>query len=262
MATSPSDRERVLVAAAALLREGRGLSVAEVAERVGLSRAAVYRLVGGREALLAELQKTGQVGEADAARAGARGRILDALEERLRGQTLAHITVEEVAATAGLSVMTVYRHFGDRHGLCRAFLEERTPRGDVRGLLARSGDGDDLETVLTDLARRFLTFIARYPHMMRMVLAPDREEAALIQSLREGSTRSRDALADYLKAEMRRGRLRQEDPRMLAQILFGMTVALGAPGSGPVDVEASARLLVRTFLQGHAVTPGPGRRHS
>ncbi|EYF05792.1 helix-turn-helix domain-containing protein [Chondromyces apiculatus] len=258
--SEPEDRDRVLAAAAALLREGRGLSVAEVAARVGLSRAAVYRLVGGREALLEALQKAGQVGEADAARAGARGRILDALEERLKMKTLGHITVEEVATTAGLSVMTLYRHFGDRHGLCRAFLEERSPRGGVRALLGRVGEDDDLEAVLVQFAQAFLTFVHRYPHMVRMLFTPDSEEAALIQSMQEGTTRTRDVLAGYLATQMRRGRLREGDPGQLVQMLLGMALGLGVPGVGVADVEASARLLVGTFLHGQAVKAGPGLR--
>jgi AcrR family transcriptional regulator len=51
-----SSEARILDAALACLREGGGLTMAQVAEKAGLSRQAVYLHFPGREALLAALQ--------------------------------------------------------------------------------------------------------------------------------------------------------------------------------------------------------------
>ncbi|AKT43294.1 TetR/AcrR family transcriptional regulator [Chondromyces crocatus] len=256
MKTPLDERARLLGEAAALIRESKGFSVAGLAERVGLSRAAVYRLVGGHEAILGALRAAGQVDEGEAARTDARERILDAMTERLRTQRFGRLTVEEIAGEAGVSAMTVYRHFGDRPGLLRAFMEERSPRGDLRALLKGIGNDEVPEVVLTALARRALGFAAAFPHIVRMLISPDPEEDELLRPLRNGGNRGREALASYLDAQMQRGRLRHEDAALLAELFVGMVVALALKRSGPGDLDAAAGLLVRTFLEGHATRGG------
>lgn len=253
--THSSVQDRILEAAAALLREQQDFTLAEVAARAGLSRGTVYRYAGGRDALLDELRRSGRVGEAEAARPSARDRILDALGARLRVDDFARISIEDVAAEAGVSAMSVYRHFGDRQGLLRAFVEERTPRAAVRGLLERVGDEEDVEAVLTALARKALAFLAENPHVIRLLFTPDPETAALLGPIREAPGRTRAAVARYLRRQMQRGRIRQGDPERLAFLFFGMLFALGVIEGrvqDPEDREAAARLVVRTFLHGHA----------
>ena len=53
---------------------------------------------------------------------------------------IARATIEQVAARAGVSPATVYRHFGDRKGLFTAYIETRGPRS-ARRESERGGTG-------------------------------------------------------------------------------------------------------------------------
>ncbi|MFD2028530.1 TetR/AcrR family transcriptional regulator [Promicromonospora aerolata] len=63
---------------------------------------------------------------ADAARN--RGRILAAAEELVAAKGVAALTMNEVAAAAGVGVGTVYRRFEDQGGLVEAMMDERERR--------------------------------------------------------------------------------------------------------------------------------------
>jgi AcrR family transcriptional regulator len=66
----------------------------------------------------------GQAGQrADAVRN--RRAILQAAEELLRGHEPDQVTVDQIAAAAGLSKATVFHRFASRTGLMRALMEER-----------------------------------------------------------------------------------------------------------------------------------------
>ena len=60
---------------------------------------------------------------ADAARN--RERILTAVRELLRTTTPCEISIDDIAARAGVGKGTIYRRFGDRGGLMQAVLDER-----------------------------------------------------------------------------------------------------------------------------------------
>lgn len=68
-----------------------------------------------------------QSARADAAEATGR-RILDAFQEALRDHWLEDITLDRVAAAAGVTVQTVIRRFGGKDGLLKAVREHMRPQ--------------------------------------------------------------------------------------------------------------------------------------
>src|SRR4029450_6705851 len=78
-----------------------GLSMDELAARAGVSRATLYRLFGSQQHLLHELglQPPPTV----------RGRVLDVALELVGRHGLAELSMEELAARAGVSRATLYR---------------------------------------------------------------------------------------------------------------------------------------------------------
>lgn len=56
-----------------------------------------------------------------------RERILDAAYERVSREYYDDVTLEQVAADAGVTVQTVLRRFGSKEGLIQAIIEARTP---------------------------------------------------------------------------------------------------------------------------------------
>src|SRR5262245_37724830 len=88
-----------------------GLTMHRLARVTGLSRATLYRQVGGREALLDALAESGNdVGD----RAETRTRILAGAREAFTRAGFDATSIEQVAEAAGVGVATVYRHFGDK----------------------------------------------------------------------------------------------------------------------------------------------------
>jgi AcrR family transcriptional regulator len=73
-----------------------------------------------------------------------RERILDATDELFQGDSGAALTLEQVAAGAGTTVMTVLRHFGSRDGLIAAGAER------FRGRLQADRDLDAITRYLDE----------------------------------------------------------------------------------------------------------------
>jgi AcrR family transcriptional regulator len=245
----------VLAAAARLLAEGEdALTMSRLAAEAGLSRATLYRAVGGREAILDALEATGHdVG----VRAGARERILAGAREVFGRAGFDAATVEEIAAAAGVGVATVYRHFGDKDGLVAAFLDHVAPRRAVRAA-QRSFTGD-LRRDLESVAAQVLAAMRDDAPVVRVMLLEALREGPAITTARAAQSRSMEAIAALLREHAAAGELRDLDPGVLAQSFAGMLFAFGV--LGPVmrgapapDPDATARTLTGVFLDGVRAT--------
>src|SRR5262245_62523818 len=130
-------RRDVLKSAARIVSEegSDSLTMERLARATGLSRATLYRQTGGRDALLDALAAAGaDVGD----RTEARARILLGAGEVFGRVGFEAATMEEIATTAKVGVVTIYRQFGDKDGLVAAFLDELAPRRAARE--ARASD--------------------------------------------------------------------------------------------------------------------------
>jgi AcrR family transcriptional regulator len=81
-------------------------------------------------------------------------RVLDALSTLLAERGIVRFTVAEVAERSGVSVATIYRHFGNREGLLRA----ATSRGlrDVGGATRTLSPSTDLPGFVRELYAHFV----------------------------------------------------------------------------------------------------------
>lgn len=224
----------LLDAAAALVRAGVEPTVAAVAKAAGVSRAAIYRRFGHRDALLAALVASGRV---DAAPPEPRERILDAVGAVIRRQGLAATTIEAVAREAAVGEATVYRRFGDRRGLLQAFVAERTPR---RVAAALPLEGGDPEEDLLLLTRENLVFLREHRGLFQLMYSADPEARALLAEARGETGSVREQTERYLAA-------RFSDPRA-ALAFHGLLVAVAWSAQG--DPDDDARFVVSTFLRG------------
>ena len=77
-----------------------------------------------REPIELPLVEDARVPRADAARNAAR--ILDACERLFSERGVENVSMDEIAAEAGVGKGTLFRRFGDRAGLARAVIGERT----------------------------------------------------------------------------------------------------------------------------------------
>lgn len=257
---------RILEAAERLLAEhGPGFTMAQLAEAAGVSRATLYRRVPSREALAQRLRARGIEPGAELGDP-ARDRILEAVTA-LVDEVGLRFTLEQVAERAGVGAATVYRSFGDREGLLRAFFDERSPRALA---WARLRDLEaPVEVTLQGFVATLLRFALRHPGLARIGLLGEGPDAAELERLRKGGRGTFVRLVGYLEAQIERGVLTPRDPWLLASALLGAVVAtsllaprlkgrVGRKGAArlvlPPDddaaIEERARVLVEMWLKG------------
>jgi AcrR family transcriptional regulator len=244
---------KVLEAAARIVRDKgpAALTMARLARATGLSRATLYRQSGGREAVLDALAATGEdVGERTANRA----RILLSARDVFGRVGFDAASIDEIAAGANVGVATIYRHFGDKDGLVTAFLDALSPRRAARA--ARAAVSEDVRQDLERLAERILTGMRDDAPVMRLLILETLRGSPLLGRVRAKSpTRMIGLLTSLLREHCAAGRLRDADPRLLAQALGGMVLAFGvvAPilrGEPAADPAATARAITDLFLDG------------
>lgn len=249
MSPGSDEVERVVSAAQTLSRRHGGeFTMAQLARSAGMSRATLYRRVGGREAVLATLREQG-------------GPAPRTIRDRLLAATLVLVAergplgfaLEDVAERAGASVTTIYREFAERDGLLRAAFATLTPQPALRGLLA-----DEAAPVRRTLVGFVAAAIARLesqPLLLRILFTPGTEAWKYLQRIREQEARQSRTLVRYFAAQRRRGRVAGDSPEQLASSLFGLIVGdllrgrLGEASERP-GYEVRARDVVGVFLGG------------
>src|SRR5436189_6168013 len=111
--------DAMLVAARRVLRHDRGASLDEVARAAGVSRVTVYGRFGSRDGLRRSLDLEPEP--------GTRERVLAAGLELVGRDGLGRLSMDEVAAAAGVSRASLYRLFPGKPALFRALVQAYSP---------------------------------------------------------------------------------------------------------------------------------------
>lgn len=239
-------------AAEALLREsGDGFTMEQLVSQTNLSRATIYRRVGTKEALLKRLaEERGSEISAPSSRT----RILRAVRAAVAQHGLVKTTMEDIAAAAGVGVATLYRQFGDKDRLLRAFVEEVSPRAIVHEMALHPTE--DLRADLTAIADLLLPFLYANRDMVHLFLTANTAEQTYLQHVRSGPHRLQDRLTEYFALQIAAGRVRTfAQPQELALAFFGMLLSFTLIGpryyERPlVDPQHVSRLIVQIFVDG------------
>src|SRR5262245_25055650 len=206
-------REAVMAAARSLLERDRGASLHDVASAAGVSRATVYRLFGSRDGLLQALDL-----EPDP---DARQRAMAAALELVGRDGLAQLSMDEVAAAAGVSRASLYRLFPGTAALFRELLVVFSPLETIVQTLERMWDLPP-EEVVPEVARAAARTMADRVGIVRTLVfeaTSQSEEAA--EAIRYVTTRALGTMARYLVVQMAAGRLRTLHPVLAVQSLVG-----------------------------------------
>src|SRR4029450_6011805 len=121
-------------------REGLAeLSMDELAARAGVSRATLYRLFGSQQHLLHELGLTPPP--------TVRSRILDTALELVGRHGLAELSMDELAAPAGVSRATLYRLVPGKEALFAELVRRFSPFEPIAAVLETAGDRPPAEVI-------------------------------------------------------------------------------------------------------------------
>jgi len=196
---------------------------------------------------------------------GKRQAILDAAKAMFTRHGFAGVSMDQIAAEAGVSKLTVYSHFGDKEALfaaaVRAKCEEQLP-----DLFAAPRRGS-LRTQLLAIARGFFGLVMSEEAiaMHRMMLGSESDDKLRELFWQAGPQRVQDSFAEFLRARVAAGDLLVPDVSRAASQFF--CLLKGEPharlmcglSTGPTAAEAQAHIAatVDLFLRAHAATRAP-----
>lgn len=176
----------------------------------------------------------------------ARNRLLDAAGEVFSTKGVGAVTVSDVAAAAGCTRGTVHRHFGDRDGVRRAFVEREA----VRISVAVAGDVaavDDPERLVVDGVLAAVRHVRARPVLAAWFAADAAGLAGQIAARADLVTTVAEGWAEALVvAADRAGRWRPgTDPTTLADGMVRLILSLLAlPGADDAAEERLVRILL------------------
>lgn len=197
---------------------------------------------------------------------GKRAAILDVAKRLFSQNGFDGVSMDQIAAEAGVSKLTVYSHFGDKESLfssaIRAKCEEQMPStlflADLEG---------DLREQLTTIARAFFALVTSEESiaMHRMMMMPGTGDSHVRELFwQAGPQQVKDAFGEFLRARVARGELQVTDiaraasqffclikGEMHMQMLCGM--CCGAPAD---DTECHIKATVDLFLRAYGSDQG------
>jgi AcrR family transcriptional regulator len=155
-----------------------------------------------------------------------RAQILTVAEELIRTDGLAHATTRSIAAHAGCSEGTIYRHFKSKDEILLTVLAERMPEflPIMHDIFDQAGKGN-LSSQLTAIMKSALAFYK----VLIPVIAATFAEPPLLNQYRmwmhgnnSAPHRAVELLAEYISREQALGRINQHiSPLAAAEILLG-----------------------------------------
>lgn len=175
------------------------------------------------------------------------------------------VSMDAIAAKAGVSKATLYAHFENKEALFLRILTDHVAEFSRRFAIPERFDAtrDDAEDILLRFGRSFAGAFRDDGEgfaLMRMVISEMHRLPGAARALHEnGPVRTRSQLAQLLASMTSAGALAIADVEMAADQLTALLIghdpldrAVGLPPPSPVFVEARVRSAVRLFARGYA----------
>ena len=173
----------------------------------------------------------------------------------LRTQSLVTLSMDELAATAGVSRANLYRLFPGKAALFKAIVLAYSPFEPVMALFDRIGDRPPDEVIPELVRTAYRTMSGRTGIVRTLVFEATSMTPETQQAFGETGLRAVGTLAMYLSSQMEAGRLRRISPLIALQALIGgvMFHLLSEPllsGMTDIDGEQAVTQLAENWLRG------------
>lgn len=155
----------------------------------------------------------------------ARQRLIQAALELFTAQGVSGTTTRQIADKAEVNEVTLFRHFGNKHGLLLAVLEESAAFKNLgESLVQRANPPSSVSQALKDYASASLLALERVPEFVRSVVGEaDQYPTENRRALGRGLTEANRYVAQYLATVMQQGHLNTYlTAEKLASLLNGM----------------------------------------
>lgn len=157
----------------------------------------------------------------------ARELILKAATEAFLAHGYAGVSIDQIAAQAGVSKPTIYSHFEGKEQLFVAIMNSICDNFE-EPFLGPDADSEDLPTILNKIADNYTRSIL-HPGviaMHRLLVAEAERFPELSRRYYEvGPQRVHRTMAGFLQNRMARGEIRKADPVLLAQFFAALVIA-------------------------------------
>ena len=127
-------------------------------------------------------------------------------------------TTEEVAQKAGISTASIFKRFLTKKALFVAAMQAERDRQDWLGLLKRRSVEIGLQEAMVELGIKVVTFYEKLLPMALLSWSNLSEHKAMSHQFQP---RPIEQLVDFLTEEMAAGRLRQQEPWLVARAFMG-----------------------------------------
>jgi len=154
-----------------------------------------------------------------------RQRLIQAALELFTAQGVIATTTRQIAERAEVNEVTLFRHFGNKHGLLLAVLEESAAFKNLgESLVRRATPSGNIYQALKDYASDSLQALERVPEFVRSVVGEaDQYPTANRRALGRGLTEANRYVAEYLASVIEQGHFNTYLPaEKLASLLNGM----------------------------------------
>jgi AcrR family transcriptional regulator len=188
-----------------------------------------------------------------------REQILAAATDLFARQGFQGTTTREIAHRARVNEAIIFRHFPSKEDLYWAVIDHKCEQGGTPEIVAEyTSKGLPLAEVFAGIAGALMRLRQRDPGLLRLMLFCALEQHELSRRLfRTHMADFYNSLAQYIRKEIRAGRLRDVDPLMAARGFWGMIsyhfmvqeLFVAKPSAGS-NVEEEIRVLVDVWLRG------------
>ncbi|HET6396228.1 MAG TPA: TetR/AcrR family transcriptional regulator [Pseudoxanthomonas sp.] len=193
---------------------------------------------------------------------GKRLAILEAAKRLFVEQGYQGVSMDQIAAAAGVSKLTVYSHFGDKETLFSAAISAKCEEVLPEDLFVRPPEGP-LREQLRAIGHAFFALITSEEaiSMHRMMTTPGTAEHGLRELFwNAGPRRVQEVFARFLQARVDEGQLRIEDVPLAASQFFcllkgelhSMLTCGLREAPGPAEVARHIDATVDFFLRAYA----------